>query len=62
MDIPVRMPQNRTARAETESPIGLIRLGQSTLMTVVKDKERVVSAHALRRIKLLVGSEVTGRS
>jgi hypothetical protein len=31
-------------------------------MTVVKDKERVVSAHALRRMKLLVGSEVTGRS
>jgi hypothetical protein len=31
-------------------------------MTVVKDEERAVSAHALRRIKLLVGSGVTGRS
>jgi hypothetical protein len=31
-------------------------------MTVVKDEERVVSAHALAQDKLLVGSEVTGRS
>lgn len=31
-------------------------------MTVVKDEGRAVSAHALRRIELLIGSEVTGRS
>jgi hypothetical protein len=31
-------------------------------MTVVKEEERAVSAHALRRINMLVGSEVTGRS